>query len=77
MIYHALFERGLTSSQRHFSKEWLGMAANYVAEHPTAYSLNAFRHLHDRLRDAGQIDLADLAIAIAFERPHPWLRAER
>lgn len=75
MIYHALLERGLTRSQRHFSQEWLGMATNYVAENPSSYSLIAFRQLHDRLRGARQDDLADLAIAIAFERPHPWLDA--
>lgn len=68
MIYHALLERGLTRSRRHFSSRWLGMASNYVAEHPDAYSLLAFRRLHDRLRDAGQNDLAELAVNIAFDR---------
>ena len=72
MIYHALLERKLTTSRRDFSVRWLKMSSNYRCEHPSAYSLTAFRRLHDRLREAEQDDLADLAIAIAFDRPHAW-----
>ena len=75
MIYHALLDRRLTTSKRDFSSRWIGMAPNYSCENSHAYSLNAFRQLHDNLRSAGQNDLAELCIAIAFERPHPLLKA--
>ena len=74
MIYHALTERNLTTSRRHFSTRWLGMAPNYASEHSDAYSVEAFRKLHDNLREAGQDDLADLCIAIAFDLPLEALR---
>jgi hypothetical protein len=57
-IYEATRERGLVQSQRQFSRELLGMAANYAADTGfTRCSAAALLHLHRRLGELGQADL--------------------
>jgi hypothetical protein len=57
-IYEAARERGLVQSQRQFSRELLGMAANYAADTGFARcSPAALLNLHRRLGEVGQADL--------------------
>lgn len=57
-IYEATRERGLVRSQRQFSEELLGMAANYAADAGFAQcSPTALLNLHRRLGELGQADL--------------------
>jgi hypothetical protein len=64
-IYEAAKERGLVRSLRHFSKEFLHRAPNYLAD--TGFercSAGALLNLYRRLGEIGQVDLQ----ACAFER---------
>ncbi len=64
-IYEAAKERGLVRSLRHFSKEFLHRAPNYLAD--TGFercSAGALLNLYRRLGEIGHVDLQ----ARAFER---------
>ncbi len=64
-IYEAAKERGLVRSLRHFSKEFLHRAPNYLAD--TGFercSARALLNLYRRLGEIGHVDLQ----ARAFER---------
>jgi hypothetical protein len=57
-IYEATRERGLVRSLRQFSRELLGMAANYAADTGlNECSPTALLNLHRRLGEVGQTDL--------------------
>lgn len=57
--YHALHRRGLTSSRRHFSREWLGAAENYSCSRAgRGLSPSVGLRLCARLWDAGFYILA-------------------
>jgi hypothetical protein len=58
-IYHHFRQRGLTRSQRHFSTEHLGHAANYLAlRGERGPSANALIGLFQRLWREGRLLLA-------------------
>ena len=64
-IYEAAKERGLVSSMRRFSREFLGRAPNYAADRGfDRCSAAALLSLYCRLGDVEQVDLQ----AIAFQR---------
>ena len=57
-IYEAARRRGLTRSLRHFSRAYLGRAANYAADTGLGQcSASALLNLHRRLGEAGHADL--------------------
>jgi hypothetical protein len=67
-IYKAAKERGLVSSLRSFSREFLGRAPNYASDRgldrcSAGVLLNLYRHLGD----AGQADLQALAFQHLLE----------
>ncbi len=64
-IYSAAEARGLVASRRGFSREFLGRAANYLADRGgERCSAGALLNLYRRLGEAGQTDLQ----ARTFER---------
>ncbi len=67
-IYEAAKERGLVRSLRHFSKEFLHRAPNYLAD--TGFercSAGALLNLYKRLGELGHADLQALAFARLLE----------
>jgi hypothetical protein len=64
-IYAAAKERGLVSSMRRFSREFLGRAPNYASDRGLdRCSAAALLNLYRRLGGPGQADLQ----ALAFQR---------
>ena len=64
-IYDAARDRGLVRSKRQFSRELLGMAANYAADTGLdQFSATALLNLYRNLGEAGHPDLQ----AMAFRR---------
>ena len=62
--YEAAKNRGLTSSKRRFSREFLGRGSNYASDTGLdRCSVGALAHLYRRLGEIGQADLQ----AMAFE----------
>ena len=67
-IYQAARARGLKSSVRRFSREFLGRAANYAADRGLARcGAGALLNLYRRLGELGQADLQALAFARLLE----------
>ena len=63
-IYEAAKSRGLVSSKRRFSREFLGRGSNYASDTSLdGCSVGALAHLYRRLGEIGQADLQ----ARAFE----------
>lgn len=58
-IYELMRGRGLTSSARHWSRAWLGRAANYACVNQGRITAEVALGLVRRLIGAGQRDLAD------------------
>lgn len=62
-IYEAAKARGLTRSLRHFSRDFLGMAANYASDTGLARcSADALLRLHRRLGELRQADLQERVV---------------
>jgi hypothetical protein len=71
-IYTALRDRGTAPSLRHFSREFLGKAANYAADRGLGRcSPEALLHLHRRLGEVGQFDLQASIRARLLDNPLP------
>jgi aldehyde:ferredoxin oxidoreductase len=64
-IYEAARERGLVSSMRCFSQQFLGRAANYASDRGLdRCSAGALLHLYRHLGELGEVELQ----AMAFQR---------
>jgi hypothetical protein len=71
-IFDAMQARGLVTSGRAFSRNWLGRAPNYTCS--TRFegcAPAALLHLHRRLLEVGEADLAEQALDLLVSRPSP------
>jgi len=69
--------RGLVTSGRVFSRDWLGRAPNYTCSiRFDGCSPGALLHLHRRLLEVGEADLAGQVLDLVISNPTALRRRE-
>jgi len=72
-IFEAMQARGLVTSGRAFSRHWLGRAPNYTCSTRFECAPGALLHLHRRLLEVGETDLARQVLDLLTEGTPKYL----